>query len=801
MKVLRQPDLLYCLSCCRIKPEVGMEKDKVEIRLESIEKSLSHVNDGLECLLVINGTIDVEVEGRVSHLEQDGIIVVNIDKVHSIIGSKNNIVFSLRVGKEYLKNECEELLEYDIRCDSSLAESSEDNKYYKLKRILTRMLVIYLDKKEGYLLEFKAHFFLYMQNLFQDFRVEKTHTQRIDESGVDSSLYETINYINKNYQKHISLEKAAEKMHMSSQYFSRFFKRKVGIGFLEYIRNIRLEHALLDLIYKDDSILSIAMNNGFANQKSFTNAFKVKYGDTPGSYRKNHSKVSRDDSRDKITNKFNLEIEDGLLDYQKYIIRSMDLDTAGNPEARQMASITVNIENCVPKTLIKPDKIINIVNIDSAIKEVTMEQLKCVQEQLGFKYVYFNIYTENMVLLSDIINEFEFLRGGTIFYIFKVFSDINLIPFISIDYSQIKNSSIFGDNSNPIDFYDQLLSTLIKKFPEQYVSQWKFELVCSRNEDCNEFCKFYCKFTEILRNYIPDSNIGLFAIKDISESGKNMFFNILTKLKSNAIYPGFVSFGANPQNDTEFIDSNPYVDIKNYYKEMVEVISGVLERTECRIENIYMPKWNTIAGKTVAEAGAFYRLALIVDAYYSICEDISGLGFYLDTIDNSQDNKLDSSVMAVFIYYKIKRPIYFGVEALNRMGSNLIFKDEGIVVTKSGGKELTIVVFNPCYVNPTFTLDSSYIAKESLKRHIEITGLQPGAYLIKTMTFDSMEAHFYYKWINAGFPDFSDVDVIDYLENSVLPKIKISNENIRGRYGFDSENTFNGVSLYVLKKI
>ena len=207
-----------------------MEKDKVEIRLESIEKSLSHVNDGLECLLVIKGSIDVEVEGKISHLEQDGIIVVNIDKVHSIIGSRNNIVFSLRVGKEYLKNECGEFMEYDIRCDSSLAESSENNKYFELKRILTQMLVIYIDKKDGYLLEFKAQFFLYMQNLFQYFRVEKTYTRKIAESDVDSSLYETINYINKNYQEYISLENAAEKMHMSPQYFSKFFKRKIGVG-------------------------------------------------------------------------------------------------------------------------------------------------------------------------------------------------------------------------------------------------------------------------------------------------------------------------------------------------------------------------------------------------------------------------------------------------------------------------------------------------------------------------------------------------------------------------------------------
>ena len=776
-----------------------MEKDKVEIRLESIEKSLSHVNDGLECLLVIKGSIDVEVEGKVSHLEQDGIIVVNIDKVHSIIGSRNNIVFSLRVGKEYLKNECGEFMEYDIRCDSSLAESSENNKYFELKRILIQMLVIYIDKKDGYLLEFKAQFFLYMQNLFQYFRVEKTYTRKIAESDVDSSLYETINYINKNYQEYISLENAAEKMHMTPQYFSKFFKRKVGVGFLEYIRTIRLEHALLDLIYKDDSILSIAMNNGFANLKSFTGAFKTKYGDTPGSYRKNHSKLIRDNDKEEIKNEFNLEIEDGLLDYQKYVNRSTEPEST---EVCKTTDVAVSLGDCVSKTLKKPDKIINIVNIDSAIKEVTIEQLKCAQEQLNFKYVYFNICTENMVLLSDMINKVDYLRGGAIFYIFKAFLNMNLIPFISIDYSQIKRSNIITNNSgNSIDFYEQLLTIIIRKFPEHYVRQWKFELVCSEEEDYREFCDFYCSFTRILKNYIPDNNIGLFAIKDISEAGKNMFYNILIDLKDNGDFPGFVSFSAHPQDDVEIIIGNPYIKMKNYYRQMIENIRGVLDSTDCRVEDIFMPRWNTLTGRNVAEAGTFYRLALIIDAYLSINEDISGIGFHLDTLENSRDNeKIDGSVMALFMHYKIKRPIYFGVEALNRMGSELLFKDEGIIVTKNGRKEVPIVVFNPCYVNPTFSLDSSYINKESLKRHIKITGLEPGMYLIKAIIFDSMDTHFYYRWVNAGYPDFSDMDVINYLENSVLPEIKISEEYINEEYCFDAENAFNGVKLYILKK-
>jgi AraC-like DNA-binding protein len=58
-----------------------------------------------------------------------------------------------------------------------------------------------------------------------------------------------------------------------------------GQTFHSYLTNIRLYHAYRQLQEQDTTITQIALENGFANVKSFIEAFKKVYHVTPGRYR------------------------------------------------------------------------------------------------------------------------------------------------------------------------------------------------------------------------------------------------------------------------------------------------------------------------------------------------------------------------------------------------------------------------------------------------------------------------------------------------------------------------------------
>jgi len=103
--------------------------------------------------------------------------------------------------------------------------------------------------------------------------------------GNSVHISEVLEFIKENYNKEIYLDTISEKYSMTSKKFSALFKRRVGIGFVEYLTSIRLEHAKKMLIESDKSIGEISKECGFSSPTTFTMSFKKHVGKTPNQYR------------------------------------------------------------------------------------------------------------------------------------------------------------------------------------------------------------------------------------------------------------------------------------------------------------------------------------------------------------------------------------------------------------------------------------------------------------------------------------------------------------------------------------
>lgn len=78
-----------------------------------------------------------------------------------------------------------------------------------------------------------------------------------------------------------NFSRAADYMHMSEAYFSRFFKRISGMTFSIYLNHIRVNRAI-DLIRNSEmSMTEIAMNCGFGTIRNFNRVFKQITGYSP----------------------------------------------------------------------------------------------------------------------------------------------------------------------------------------------------------------------------------------------------------------------------------------------------------------------------------------------------------------------------------------------------------------------------------------------------------------------------------------------------------------------------------------
>jgi YesN/AraC family two-component response regulator len=95
-----------------------------------------------------------------------------------------------------------------------------------------------------------------------------------------------VEQIDSTFREGISLESVATHISMTSSYFSKLFKQEVGMNFLQYLTEKRLEYAKQMMAETDGSMLDIAMEAGFREQNYFGKVFKKHTGLTPLEYKK-----------------------------------------------------------------------------------------------------------------------------------------------------------------------------------------------------------------------------------------------------------------------------------------------------------------------------------------------------------------------------------------------------------------------------------------------------------------------------------------------------------------------------------
>jgi AraC-like DNA-binding protein len=103
----------------------------------------------------------------------------------------------------------------------------------------------------------------------------------------------TFEYMKQNFDKPITLGDVAKLANMSEASFSRFFKQRTGINFIESLNEIRLGHASRLLIDTTQSIAEVAYNCGFNNISNFNRIFKKKKNTTPKEFREEYTSATR----------------------------------------------------------------------------------------------------------------------------------------------------------------------------------------------------------------------------------------------------------------------------------------------------------------------------------------------------------------------------------------------------------------------------------------------------------------------------------------------------------------------------
>jgi len=88
------------------------------------------------------------------------------------------------------------------------------------------------------------------------------------------------------YKEDFSLQELAEIIKISPTYLSRLLKNEIGVSFIEYLTQVRVEKAIQMMSDPTIKLYEVAEKVGYSNQHYFSTTFKKVVGLSPAEYRK-----------------------------------------------------------------------------------------------------------------------------------------------------------------------------------------------------------------------------------------------------------------------------------------------------------------------------------------------------------------------------------------------------------------------------------------------------------------------------------------------------------------------------------
>ncbi len=127
-----------------------------------------------------------------------------------------------------------------------------------------------------------------------DFCLRQYHRIIVEKEGDEmpytarERIQDILHYLEENMERMISRREAAKYVFLNEDYFSRMFRKEMGIGYKEYVLKQKMDYAKKLLQNTDLPVTLIASKVGYDNFTNFTQMFRKYTGETPSEHRKNH---------------------------------------------------------------------------------------------------------------------------------------------------------------------------------------------------------------------------------------------------------------------------------------------------------------------------------------------------------------------------------------------------------------------------------------------------------------------------------------------------------------------------------
>lgn len=291
-------------------------------------------------------------------------------------------------------------------------------------------------------------------------------------------------YIELHYSEALNLKRISGVYYMEPSYFSRYFKKNIGINFKDYLTGVRLNHSEVELKRPDTAIAQVALACGFSSLSSFNRAFKQKFKITPSQFREKHAQRPKAVLNPHPDNADMIQRANALLsEYSKQI------------NAKSNIELHISEQKAVTKQNPNMAMILNFGEIKSLERVDWKADFRRLTQTTTFKYARVRFNRESLETIDDyglnflnqIIDECM-LKG--------------VIPWLTF---KLQEDTI---SEQALDGITLICRNVADHLAVNVVSLWPFEVENDSGQVTAELLNSYRRIKATLRQTLPNVQVG-----------------------------------------------------------------------------------------------------------------------------------------------------------------------------------------------------------------------------------------------------------------------------------------------------
>jgi len=759
----------------------------------------THYHQNPEVFYVLTGELKVQIDETTFLMKQGDILLINANKRHTMNG--NEELLGARFDLDFhLLAEYMESMQLLFWCNSVADKNAA---YADLREVFDQILSRYFEKDEKSALDLQALYFQAAHILTSNFLVKADDTRlNMDDSQDRQRVRQIQNYIQANYQSQISLNNLADQLYLSNAYLSKYVKKHLGLTFMEYLNNVRLFHAVDELLYTKKNMTHIALDNGFPTSATFTKAFRDIYGEAPSEYRRKMREQQEPNNPEQGLS----EEESGRI--KKYLIFK---EQHNEPVVKNQKVCTVDVQQ-TGKLLTDCHKAICVGDAYTVLQSDVQSQLRDLQKAADIKYArMWNIFSR-----EECYNE----KGGCNFrkidQILDFLLENHMKPYLELGHKEVLlnySAEKFLKENEKIENYEvQVYEYIIREFCTHLVNRygideietWYFEYYNFSNTGVTEstgmteeeglYYQYFAIIYRILKGISPAIKVG--GAGFILGYGTLGCRSILPIWKKKNLMPDFLSvysyqYVAIDDNGERY--GRKSIDI-DYMKNQTEILREVIKETGFQVPELHMSEWNfTISNRNVLNDSCNQGAYVLKN-----CIDMNGevdLMAYWHALDSYSDYYDADNVLngdsGMISRDGIRKPSFYAYVFMNRLLPNVIKKDENSIITTNGRDRYVIACHNFKKLSAQYvfseeekitveTIDNYMENDESLKLQFRLENVKDGDYLVKIHMVNKENGSAQDIWKRLQCSKNLARDEMQYLEKSAIPRMEMKNVHVEG---------------------